>query len=98
MDIALTGLTGELLVILEIDTGLLGAVVGDELLQTLLHAVGHQGTDERILILHVNRDDHGLLVDIARHFLVEELRNIGLLLRELEGVDGVGLFLLLTAH
>ena len=97
MDIALTGLTGELLVILEIDTGLPGAVVGDELLQTLLHAVGHQGTDERILIRHVNRDDHGLLVDIARHFLGKELRNTGLLLRELEGVDGVGLFLFLAA-
>ena len=97
MDIALTGLTGELLVILKIDTGLTGAVVGDELLQAFLHAVGHQSTDQRILINHIDGDDHGLLVDIARHFLGKELRNTGLLLRELEGVDGVGLLLILTA-
>lgn len=94
MDIALTGLTGELLVILEIDTGLTGAVVGDELLQAFLHAVGHDGTDQGILVLDIDGDHHGLLVDIAVDLLIEELDDTGLGLRQLEGIEGLDLFLL----
>ena len=96
MDIALTGLTGEFLVVLEIDTGLLGAVVGDELLEALLDTVGHDGTDQRILILDIDGDHHGLLVDIAVDPLVEELDNLGLGFRQLEGIELVGLFFLTT--
>ena len=96
MDITLTGLTGELLVVLEIDTGLLGAVVGDELLKTFLDAVGHDGTDQGILILHIDGDHHGLLVDIAVDPLVEELNDPGLGFRQLEGIELVGLFFLTT--
>jgi len=48
------GLTKEFLIVLEIDTGLTGAIVGDELLQTGLHTIGHRSTDEGILISDID--------------------------------------------
>jgi len=81
------GLTKEFLIVLEIDTGLTGAIVGDELLQTGLHTVGHRGTDEGILVSDVDGDDHGLLIDVADNILVDGLHDFGLFLGQFEGVD-----------
>ena len=81
------GLDKEFLIILEIDTGLRRTVVGDEFLQTGLHRVSQCGTDQRILIGHVDGYHEGLLVDITDYILINGLGNIGLLLSQFERID-----------
>ena len=91
------GFAKEFLIVLQIDTGLTSAIVGDELLQTSLHTISHRGTDEGILIGDVDGDDHGLLIDVADNILVDGLHDVGLFLGQFEGVDlRAGLLFLIT--
>ena len=81
------GLGSYLTVVLQIDTGLTGAVVCDELLQTGLDRVGHVRTNHCILIRDIDGDDHRLLVDIADNILIDGLDNLGLILGQTKRID-----------
>ena len=81
------GLDIELLIVLQVLTGLAGAVVGDELLQTCLDGVGNSGTDEGVLVGNLNGDDEGLLIDITLDTAIDGSGDSGLTFGQTEGID-----------
>ena len=85
--ITLLRLSTDLLVILQVDACLAGAIVCDEALQACLYRVGHGGSNQRVLVCDIDGDDHRLLVDIANDLLADGLNDLSLFLRQFEGVD-----------
>ena len=67
--VTLLGFCEHFLIMFQVNTNLTGAIVGDGLLKSHLHRVGHRGTDHGILVGHLDADDHGLLVNITDDLL-----------------------------
>ena len=77
----------DLLIVFQIDSCLTGSIVGDSILETQFHRVGHCGTDHGILIGHLDADDHGLLVNFADDLLIQRFYDTGLSLGQAERIN-----------
>ena len=96
--VPLLGFLIEFLAVGQVDAGLAGAVVSDEVLQAYLYGVRHGGGNERVLVGDIDGDDHGLIVNVAYHFASHDFHDSHLLLGQAEGVDLGALFRFLVGN
>ena len=68
--ITFLGLSTNLLIVFKINTNLRCSISRDKVLKAGLHTISHGGTDHRILVGDINRNDHRLLINIADNLLV----------------------------
>lgn len=80
------GFLVELLIISQIDTGFLGSVFSDKLLEMVLNRVSHGRSNQRVLVGDIDGNDCGLFIDITHDFLTNLLNNACLFLGQLEGI------------
>ena len=85
--IFLQGFLGELLIVVNIYTGFLGAIVDDVFLQVYLCRVSQGLAYQRILCLCENGDDSCLLVDGHLDVVPDDAGNVKVWFRQIIGVE-----------